>query len=442
MTLVLAEAGLSGPTDEILDPEVRRRIVARYLETASQVFSLHGASLERPLGDNLAAIFGVPRLHEDDALRAVRAALELREAVARLNEELEREREVAIDVRIGIDTGEVLEGDPASPEGLVSGEALGRATRLAQTAGAGEIVISEATHRLVRDSVRTTTAEADVRGAAGRAFLLLDVARPRRPEGAETPFVGRGRELRVLEQAFERARSERTCHVVTLLGSPGVGKSRLAREFLTGLGEDALVLRGAALPTARERSPPRPRSCTLRRASPSTTHRHEVRRKIAALVGDTGGEDAQIAGPLTALLGLSDALAHTREAFWAFRRLLEELARERPLVVVVDDLHWAQPPLLDLLEFVADWAREVPILLLCLARPDLLDERPHWGGGRANAGSILLEPLSEAESELLIEGLGGIEPAGSGPSEDRRNGGGEPTLPRAAARTCERGRGR
>ena len=115
------------------------------------MFSLHGASLERPLGDNLAAIFGVPRLHEDDALRAVRAALELREAVARLNEELGQERAVAIDVRIGIDTGEVLEGDPASPEGLVSGEALGRATRLAQTAGAGEIVISEATHRLVRD---------------------------------------------------------------------------------------------------------------------------------------------------------------------------------------------------------------------------------------------------------------------------------------------------
>ncbi len=168
----------------------------------------------------------------------------------------------------------------------------------------------------------------------------------------------------------------------------------------------------------------------------------EVRTKIAALVGDAGGEDAQIAGPLTALLGLSDALAHTREAFWAFRRLLEELARERPLVVVVDDLHWAQSPLLELLEFVADWAREVPILLLCLARPDLLDERPHWGGGRANAGSSLLEPLSAAESELLIEGLG----ASSLPEAARRkiveNGGGEPTLPRAAARTCERGCGR
>ena len=134
-----------------------------------------------------------------------------------------------------------------------------------------------------------------------------------------------------------------------------------------------------------------------------------MRTKIAALVGDAGGEDAQIAGPLTALLGLSDALAHTREAFWAFRRLLEELARERPLVVVVDDVHWAQPPLLELLEFVADWAREVPILLLCLARPDLLDERPHWGGGRANASSILLEPLGAPESELLLEGLGGSD---------------------------------
>ena len=262
VTLVLAEAGLTGPTDEILDPEVRRRIVARYFETASQVFSLHGASLERPLGDNLAAIFGVPRLHEDDALRAVRAALELREAVARLNEELEQERAVAIDVRIGIDTGEVLEGDPASPEGLVSGEALGRATRLAQTAGAGEIVISEATHRLVRDAVRTKTAEADVRGAAGRAFLLLDVARPRRPEGPETPFVGRRRELRVLEQAFERARGDRSLsprHAAWVTGRGQVApRARVLDRARGGRPRPSRALpclrRGSVRPRGRDRA--------------------------------------------------------------------------------------------------------------------------------------------------------------------------------------------
>ena len=185
-----------------------------------------------------------------------------------------------------------------------------------------------------------------------------------------------------------------------------MGKSRLAREFLTGLGEDALVLRGRCLAYGEGAFAPAAEIVQAAAGIAVDDSPEEARTKIAALVGDAGSEDAQIAGPLTALLGLSDALAHTREAFWAFRRLLEELARERPLVVVVDDLHWAQPPLLELLEFVADWVREAPILLLCLARPDLLDERPHWGGGRANAGSSLLEPLSEAESELLIEGLG------------------------------------
>ena len=146
ITLVLAEAGLRGPTEETLDPEVRRRILARYFTIASQVFSLHGASLERPARRQPRRDLRHPRLHEDDALRAVQAALELREALVRLNEELERERGVAIDVRIGIDTGEVLESGSASPGGLVSGEPLGAAGRLAQAAGPGQIVISEATY--------------------------------------------------------------------------------------------------------------------------------------------------------------------------------------------------------------------------------------------------------------------------------------------------------
>jgi predicted ATPase/DNA-binding SARP family transcriptional activator/class 3 adenylate cyclase len=403
ITLVLAEASLRGPTEETLDPEVRRRVLARYFTIASQVFSLHGASLERPLGDNLAAIFGIPRLHEDDALRAVQAALELREAMAHLNDELDRERGVAIDVRIGIDTGEVLESGPASPGGLVSGEPLGAAGRLAQAAGPGEIVISEATYRLVRNAVQVETAEVDVRGAAGRAFFLLD-ALSEPPERPESPFVGRSRERRLLEQALQNACSDRSCHLVTLLGAPGVGKSRLAREFLTGLGAEAVIFRGRCLAYGEGAFAPAAEMVQAAAGIAVDDSPDEARSKIAALVGDAGPEDVQIAGPLSALLGLSDALAHTREAFWAFRRLLEELARERPLVVVVDDLHWAQPPLLELLEYVADWVREAPMLLLCLARPDLLDERPHWSGGRANASSSLLEPLSQSESELLIQG--------------------------------------
>ena len=262
VTLVLAEAGLSGPTEEILDPEVRRRIVARYLETASQVFSLHGASLERPLGDNLAAIFGVPRLHEDDALRAVRAALELREAVAHLNEELERERAVAIDVRIGIDTGEVLEGDPGSPEGLVSGEALGRATRLAQAAGAGEIVISEATHRLVRDAVRARTAEADVRGAAGRAFLLLDARSPETPRGSRDPVrrtPARAPRARAGVRARPRRRSLSPRHAAWVTGRGQVApRARVLDRARGGRPHPSRALpclrRGSVRPRGRDRA--------------------------------------------------------------------------------------------------------------------------------------------------------------------------------------------
>ena len=218
-------------------------------------------------------------------------------------------------------------------------------------------MISEATYRLVRDAVRTKPTEVNVRGAAGRAFVLLD-ASPETPERSREP-VRRPLAGASPARAGAPERPQRPHlsprHAARL---PRRGKSRLAREFVTGLGEDALVLRGRCLAYGEGAFAPAAQIVQAAAGIAVDDSPEEVRTKIAALVGNAGREDAQIAGPLTALLGLSDALAHTREAFWAFRRLLEELAGERPLVVVVDDLHWAQPPLFELLEYVADWVRE------------------------------------------------------------------------------------
>ena len=408
VTIVFADMAGSTQIGETLDPEALRRVQARYFETLTAAIGAHGGSVEKYIGDAVMAVFGIPRLHEDDALRAVRAAADMQAKIAALGDELERDHGVRIEIRIGVNTGEVVAGDPTTGQRLVTGDAVNVASRLEQAAGAGEILIAAATYWLVKDAVEVDeAANLDVRGrsAAVAAYRLLGV----RADTAghvrhlDSPMVGRSRELDLVVKALGRVRDERTSFLFTLLGMAGVGKSRLVREFLAGV-EDATVLSGRCLSYGegitfyaigeiiRE-------AASIAESDDAPT----ARAKLSAVLA--GAPEAErIARLVGGILGWAEPTA-AEDASWSVRKLLEHIARERPVVVVIDDVHWAEPLLLDLIEHLADWTRDAAVVILCVARPELLELRPGWGGGKMNATSILLEPLAADDAGTLLANL-------------------------------------
>ena len=410
VTVLFSDVVGSTNLGEQLDPESLRRVMTRYFDELRAVLERHGGTVEKFIGDAVMAVFGIPHVHEDDAVRAVRAADEMREALAALNKELDRDWGVTITNRTGVNTGPVVAGDPDSGQTLVTGDTVNVAARLEQAAPHGEVLIGRTTYRLVRDAIDAEPVEAlSLKGKSEPvpAYRLVRVI-----PGAEgharrldTPMVGRVRERTLLEQAFDRVVSERGCHLFTIMGPAGVGKSRLTSEFLIGVGDRATIVRGRCLPYG-DGITFWPVAEVVRQAlslsdldGPS-----EVRAKIETMVG--AGEKAPlVAERLEQMIGLGGGTSAVLETFWAVRKLFEALAREHPLVVVLDDINWGETAFLDLIEYVAEWSAESPILLLCQARPDLIDVRPGWGGGRVNATSILLEPLSEAECEELVANL-------------------------------------
>jgi class 3 adenylate cyclase/tetratricopeptide (TPR) repeat protein len=407
VTVLFADVQGSTALGERTDPESLRRAMGRYFDATRTVLERHGGTVEKFVGDAVMAVFGIPVLHEDDALRAVRAAAELREKVAAVNDELERDYGIRIENRTGINTGEVVAGEG---ETLATGDAVNVAARLEQAAPVGEILLGEQTYKLVRDAVRVEPLEPlELKGKAEPvpAFRLVEVV-----PGAlgharrlDSPMVGRERERRRLRDAFEQAAGDPSCQLFTVLGAAGVGKSRLVAEFLDAVEGSAAILRGRCLPYG-DGITYWPLAEALKAAAgiAEDDPPDDARRKLATLVsGEEHGE--QIATTVGGLLGLATAAVGSDEAFWAVRKLVEALARDRPLVVVFDDIHWAEPTFLDLVEHIADWSRETPILLLCLTRPELLDSRPGWGGGKLNATSVLLEPLSAEQAETLVENL-------------------------------------
>jgi tetratricopeptide (TPR) repeat protein len=361
---------------ERLDPEALRTLLGRYFQVAKAAAERHGGMVEKFIGDAVMAVFGIPVVREDDALRAVRAAQELRDAVE-------------LDVRIGVNTGEVVTG---TGDTLVTGDAVNVAARLEQAAAPGEVLIGASTYRLVRDAVDAELlAPIEAKGKSqpltGYRLRSLtgDVGFRRRLDAA---LVGRDREQRLLADAWERCLSERACALFSVLGSAGVGKSRLAHESVREL--DATVVRGRCLSYGE-----------------GITY-WPVVEVVKQLLGDASPPNPAVA----ALLGSGDVPAE--EIAFAVRKLFEQRASERPLVVLFDDLQWGEPTFLDLVEHVADWSQDAPMLLLCLARPELLELRPGWGGGKLNATTVLLEPLTEGEIDLLIERLLGdakLDPA-------------------------------
>jgi predicted ATPase/DNA-binding SARP family transcriptional activator/class 3 adenylate cyclase len=394
-----------------LDPELLRDLETSYLSELRAVLERHGGTIQGLRGQAPTVIFGYPVLHENDPLRAVRAATEAREAVRRASAEFASTWKITLAVSAGLQTGEVVitQGDDGRP--LLTGATPRLARQLEQSAAPGEVLLGTTTYGLVRDAVRIEAgAPLAVRGRGEplAAWRLLTV-HPHTSGHArrlDIPMVGRVRELSLLDAAFQRSLADRACQLVTVLGLAGVGKSRLAAELLTqAAATRPLVLSGRCLDYG-EGTTFWPIGELVRQAAGVTDAdtNDQVRAKLAGLlVGDA--QAMLLTERVAALIGLVEASAPAEELNWALRRLLEALARHQPLIVVLDDLHWAEPALLDLVDYLADWVRNAPLLLVCLARPELLDARPGWGGGKLNATSILLEPLGGAECSQLVDHL-------------------------------------
>jgi class 3 adenylate cyclase/tetratricopeptide (TPR) repeat protein len=364
VTVLFCDLVGSTALGESTDPEALRARMRRYFEDLRVILERHGGSVEKFVGDAVMAVFGIPISHEDDALRAVRAAAEMRAAIAGHG----------LEARIGVNTGEVVVGGEG--ETLVTGDAVNVAARLEQAAPNGEILIGTETRALVRDAVRVEPVEPlALKGKSEpvEAFRLLDVigdaaALARHPE---TPLVGRERERQRLWRDYEDAVADRTCRLFTLLGPAGIGKSRLVADFLERVGDSADVLRGRCLSYGE-----------------GITY-----WPLVEILISIGVEPDSVIG------------TSPPETQLAFRRLLEARAADKPQVVVIDDLQWAEPVFIDLVEHIADMSRDAPIFLLCIARTELLDARPGWGGGKLNATSLLLEPLGTEECAELMDRL-------------------------------------
>ena len=404
-TVTVLFADVTGSTElgESLDPEALRDLMSTFFEEMRSAIERHGGTVEKFAGDEVMAVFGVPVAHEDDAVRAIRAADDMLTAVRALDEALERDRGVRFRLRIGINTGEAVSGQASAGGTFVTGSAVNVGKRLQALAEPGDAVLGEATLRLVRDAVEVEPLGPVVlRGKAEplEAYRLLSVQAdaPGVARAFDSPFVGRQDEIGALRLALDVARTERRCRLMALIGNAGIGKTRIAREFVESL-EGARVLVGRCVPYG-DGATYLPLVDALRDVLPELEQalEEDVMVRIAALV--SGSETPATAG----------------DTAWAVRRSFETLARERPLVVIFDDVHWAEPTFLDLVEYLGAWTDDAPILLLALARPDLLDERPTWADPEVGVATLRLGPLDGDDTRALVANL-----AGDSVDEDQRN---------------------
>jgi class 3 adenylate cyclase len=409
VTILFADIVDSSRLSLTLDPEALRNLLARYFDEMNSIIQRHGGTVEGSAGDDIMAVFGVPRLGDDDALRAVSAAVEMRDTLATLNHELETVWGVQLAHRIGVKTGEVFTGINKNGHRCITGVAV-RVDKRIQAATPNEILIGEATNKLVRRVVvvEPGSPRALKHGEKFPVITLVNIIG--RATGFqrrfEAQFVGRQHQRAMIETIFGDFVSTRTCHLLTVLGEAGVGKSRLVSEVAGNLPSEAIVAHGRCLPYG-EGITYGPLADIVREIM-RAAGADPGRQSVAAIAEILAGHDkAQvIAERVAELLGFGEVEPGTREeTFWAVRRLFEVLARKRPLVIVVEDLHWAEQTFLDLIEHLVDVSHGYPIMVVGTARPELLDTRPGWGSGKPNATTIALEPLSEAESREMILNL-------------------------------------
>jgi class 3 adenylate cyclase/tetratricopeptide (TPR) repeat protein len=411
VTILFSDVVDSTGLGERLDPETLDHVLTDYFEGVKPVVERHGGTLAKFIGDAVMAVFGLTELHEDDALRAVRVAVEMRETLVRLNEDFEQRYGVVLATRTGINTGTVAGRGIEPGRNFVAGDTANTAARLQQTAGPGEIVLAEPTYRLVREFVeaeRLDPVELKGKQASVPAYRLIGFESmvgfgPR----LEAPLVGRQDVLAQLEWVLDRAVAERSCRLVSVFGAPGIGKSRLVHEFAAGLDERATVLRGRCLPYGDGITFwPLAEMVKQAAAISESDGPEEAVAKLEALLAPA--DDARTtAEAIAQLTGLMETRSVVGEGFWSVRRLFASLAEVRPVVAVLDDAQWAEATLLSLIENVVRHTEALPIVLLCASRPDLLERRPDWGeaagGGRST--TVRLEPLDDAACDRLIAEL-------------------------------------
>ena len=377
------------------DPEITRRRVTTFFDGVQRCIETHGGTVEKFAGDAVMAAFGIPRAHEDDADRAVRAGLGI----------LDHVRDLGLEARVGIEAGEVVVDETDST--FATGEAVNVAARLQQAAAPGEILIGEAAHRLTAGRIEAESAgPLELRGFRNPipAYRAI-AARDGRPAVSKVsaPFVGRASELELLENTLERTIRDRRPHVFTVYGEPGVGKSRLISEFLAGV-EGTTILTGRALPYG-EGVTYWPLAEMVKAAAGITDDdpMETAKQKLIECCGDEA--IAELLGLASGVMEAVEGERGAPEIAWAAREFADELADVQPLIMVFEDIHWAEEPLLELIDHLAQWVRERALLILCLARPELLDVRPGWGGGRVRSTAIELEPLGREDSEALADAL-------------------------------------
>jgi predicted ATPase/class 3 adenylate cyclase len=407
VSIVFCDLKGSTSLGENLDTEALREVLGAYFSEMKAVLEHHGGTVEKFIGDAVMAVFGLPVLHEDDALRAVRAAHDMKQALARLNDTLEIRWGVRLENRTGVNTGEVVAGDVTAGQRLVTGDAVNTAARLEQAAPALEILIGESTYRLVKDAIDVEPVEPlTLKGKAKtvHAYRLVSV---NEGEGVarrlDAPMVGRTEELLVLVDALGTAIEQRRAQLVTVLGPAGVGKSRLLQEFVSNSANVTVALRGRCLSYGQGITF-YPLAEMVRGAAgiQNDDSLEAARGKLTALLGQA---NADVAERLSATIGLSTATFTQEETFWSARRFLEILSTDRPLIVLVDDIHWAEQTFLDLLRYVADSARDARVVILCSSRPELRQDHPEWLMERDNAKAITLDPLSSTESSIVVNNL-------------------------------------
>ena len=403
------------------DPEDVRETLATYHRRVRREIERFGGTVEKFIGDAVMAVYGAPVAHEDDAQRAVFSALRIPPAIDELNE---ANRDLPLAVRIGVETGVAVVsiGSERSDQGIAIGDVVNTASRLQGVAPIGGILVGEGTHRLTKDVFDYEPLDpVQVKGKAeAQRVWVAKAARSRfgaeLERGLPTPFVGRGDELELLKHTFARARREPSVQLVSLLGEPGVGKSRIIRELFSYLDDQpelvAVWRHGRCLPygegvTFWALGEIVKAQAGILESDDGRTARSKLAACIAALVEEPG-EAEWIGSRLAPLIGLADTQTdgvEQTESFSAYRLFLEAIASQRPLVLAIEDLHWAQASMIDFIRHVLEWSTGYPILILCSARPELLQLDPHWGGGMRNSVTVSLTPLSDDDTRSLLESI-------------------------------------